>query len=178
MTINAAIDRPVARWLPSRHHFALARLIAFARLRRAPHAPAAEHLILAIDPDQTAAEMHAVALWVFLTAACYFAASLPWALPLAIAGGLVLSAVAIQLPFLIGGPLLRVLTADANHIRIISLLTMGLMTIASSWIATTATWARFAAWLFFAVLIVNALAAIVNRLLRRRIEGLEERCVR
>ncbi len=178
--INAAVDRPRARWLPSRHHFALARLIACARLRSAMRAsgPATDHIVLAIDPDQTAAEMNGVALWVFLTAACYFAALLPWTLPLSLVGGMLLAAIALHLPFLIGGALIRALTGDGDHIRIISLLTMSLMTIASSWIATTTTWARFAAWLFLAVLFVNGLAAIITWVLRRWIAALEEQCVR
>jgi hypothetical protein len=56
--------------------------------------------------------------------------------------------------------------------------TMALMLIASSYFATSATWARFAAWLFFAIVIVNSAAAVILRLLRNRIRAAEERCAR
>ncbi|MBV8546295.1 MAG: hypothetical protein JO088_16250, partial [Acidobacteria bacterium] len=66
--MNVVADKPEAHWLPSRHRFALSRLIAYAKLRRARAiAKNAEHLILPIDRDQTAAEMNGVALWVFFT---------------------------------------------------------------------------------------------------------------
>src|ERR1043166_10136563 len=76
--VNVVFDRPDARWLPSRHRVALARLIAYAKLRGArADAKNAEHLILSIDRDQTAAEMNVVAIWVFLTTTCYIAPALP-----------------------------------------------------------------------------------------------------
>ena len=58
--MNVVVDRPDGRWLPSRHRFALARLIGYLRLRRAKAAVRhSEHLILPIDRDQTAAEIKA-----------------------------------------------------------------------------------------------------------------------
>jgi hypothetical protein len=179
MTLNVAVDRPEARWLPSRHRFAMARLIAYVRLRRAQAAvKRPEHLILSIDRDQTAAEMNCVAVWVFATVTCYFAASLPFALPLSVVLAIPLAAIAIQLPIVIGGPLLRLLTGDGNHIKIISVMTMGLLLMASSYIATTPVWARFVAWLFFAIVIVNCAAAVILWLLRDAVQDAEEQCVR
>ena len=67
---------------------------------------------------------------------------------------------------------------DGNHIKIVSVLTMGLLLIASSYAITTATWARLVAWLFFAVLAVNCAAAVVLWLLRGAVQAEEERCVR
>jgi hypothetical protein len=179
MMLNIVADRPEARWLPSRHRFAIARLIGYLRLRRSkPAAPNSEHLILSIDRDQTAAEMNIVALWVFVTTTCYIAAALPLTLPLAIILAIPLAAIAIHLPIVIGGPLLRLFIGDGNHIKIVSVTTMSLLLIASSYVATTASWARVVAWLFFAILLINCLAAAILWLLRDAVQAAEERCAR
>lgn len=179
MTLNVAIDRPEAWWLPSRHRFAIARLIAYVRLRRVS-VPIArpEHLILSIDRDQTAVEMHGIAVWVSLTTICYIAVSLPLALPLAVIVAVPLAAIAIHIPIVAGGPLVRLLIGDGDHIKIISVITMALLLIASSYFATTSTWARFVAWFFFAIVILNCVAAIILRLMRNSVQTAEERCVR
>jgi hypothetical protein len=176
--MNAAIDRPEAHWLPSRHRFALARLFAFARLGNAPHVLKSEHLILPVDRDQTAAEMQLVAAWVFVTTACYIAAALPINLPLAIVLAIPLAAIAIHLPIVIGGPILRLLIGDGNHIKIVSVTTMSLLLIASAYVAATTSWARFVAWFFLAILLLNSAAAAVLWLLRNAVHAAEERCVR
>jgi hypothetical protein len=179
MTLNIVIDRPEARSLPSRHRFAIARLIGYVRLRLAARAAQhSEHIILSIDRDQTAAEMHFVALWVFATTTCYIAALLPLTLPLAILLAIPLAAIAIHIPIVVGGPLLRFLTGDGDHIKIVSVITMALLLIVSSYVATTATWARVIAWLFFAILLTNCAAAFFLRLLRGAVQAAEERCVR
>lgn len=179
MMLNVAIDRPDARWLPSRHRFAVARLIGFILLGRARSAEEGpEHLILSIDRDQTAVEMHLTAVWVFATTACYIAALLPVALPLSIVLSIPLAAVAIHLPIVLGGPILRALTGDGDHIKLVSVITMGLLLMASSYMATTQTWARFVAWLFFAILFLNCAAAVILWMLRGSVQAAEERCVR
>lgn len=178
MMLNVAIDRPDARWLPSRHRFAVTRLIGFFRLGRARTAEEGpEHLILSIDRDQTAVEMHLTAFWVFATTACYIAASLPLALPLSIVLSIPLAAVAIHLPIVLGGPILRALTGDGDHIKLVSVITMGLLLMASSYVATTRTWARFVAWLFFSILLLNCVAAVILWMLRGSVQAAEERCV-
>jgi hypothetical protein len=177
VTLNVAVDRPEARWFPSRHRFAMMRLIALLRLRRSRAViESPEHLILSIDRDQTASEMYGIALWVVATTACYIAALLPLWLPLSIVAAIPLAAVAVHLPIVIGGPLLRILIGDGDHINIISAITMGLLLIASSYFAMTTTWARFPAWLFFAILILNCTAAIILWMLRGRVQAAEERC--
>jgi len=157
--VNVVTDRPEARWLPSRHRFALPRLIAYAKLRGVRElANDAEHLILPIDRDQTAAEMNAIAIWVFVTTVCYVAATLPLIWPVAIIAAM--------------------LIGDGDHIKIISLITMSLLVIASSYVAVSNSWPRYVAWFFFAVLIANGAAAIVVRLVRGRVRAAEERCAR
>jgi hypothetical protein len=55
---------------------------------------------------------------------------------------------------------------------------MGLLLIASSYVAATQTWARFVAWIFFAILLLNCVAAVILWLLRGSVQAAEERCVR
>ena len=177
--MNVVTDHPEARWLPSRHCFALAKLIAFTTLRGSRDiANNAEHLILPIDRDQTAIEMNGVAIWVFVTTACYIAAALPLIWPAAIVVAMPIAAIVLQFPTVIIGPIVRMLIGDGNHIKIISVIAMSLLVIASSYFAVSNSWARYAAWFFFAVLIVNCAAAIVVLLLRGQIRAQEERCAR
>ncbi|MGA8810733.1 MAG: hypothetical protein WB973_22905 [Thermoanaerobaculia bacterium] len=177
--MNVVTDRPEAHWLPSRHRFALSRLIAYANLRGA-RAPVndVEHLILPIERDQTAIEMNAVAVWVFLTTVCYIATTLPLILPAAIVVAIPLAAIVLQFPIVVIGPIVRMLIGDGDHVKIISAITMALLVIASSYFAVSNSWPRSVAWLFFAVLIMNGAAAIIVRLLRNRIRAAEERCAR
>jgi hypothetical protein len=177
--VNVVADRPEARWLPSRHHFALTRLIAYARLRGARQvAKNAEHLILSIDHDQTAIEMHGTAIWIFITTVCYIAAALPLIWPAAIVVAVPLAAIVLQFPTVGIGPIVRALIGDGDHIKIISVIAMSLLVIASSYFAVSASWARYAAWFFFAVLVMNGAAAVVVWLLRAAIRAEEERCAR
>jgi hypothetical protein len=177
--VNVVTDRPEARWLPSRHRFALVKLVAYAKLcgGRAG-ANNTEHLILPIDRDQTAAEMNGIAIWILVTTVCYVAAMLPMIWPASIVVAIPVAAIALHFPFLGIGPIVRMLIGDGDHIKIISVITMSLLVIASSYVAASSSWARYVAWFFFAVLIVNAAAAIVVWLLRGRIRAAEERCAR
>jgi hypothetical protein len=177
--VNVVVDHPEARLLPSRHRFALARLIAYVRLRSArPAVSQPEHLILPIDRDQTAAEMNGTAIWVFVTTTCYIAAALPLSLPIAVIIAIPLAAIAIHLPIVVGGPILIFVIGDGDHVKIVSAITMGLLLIASSYFAISPEWVRFAAWLFFAILIINSAAAAILWLLRKPIRAAEERCAR
>ena len=67
----------------------------------------AEHLILSIDRDQTAAEMYGVAIWVFVTTVCYFAAMLPLIWPSAIVVAIPLASIVLHLPIVVIGPIVR-----------------------------------------------------------------------
>src|SRR4051794_21762234 len=67
-------NRPEARWLPSRHRFALFRLYALLRLVSAKPEQTEAELVLPIERDQSAHEQYAVALWIYVTAVAYVAA--------------------------------------------------------------------------------------------------------
>jgi hypothetical protein len=177
--VNFVTDHPEAHWLPSRHRFALAKLVAYSKLQSAPAvANNSEHLILPIDRDQTAAEMNGVAIWVFLTTVCYISAALPLSWPAAIVVAMPIAAIAIHFPIVVIGPIVRMLIGDGNHIKIISVIAMSLLVLASSYFAVSNSWARYAAWFFFGVLIVNGAAAVVVWLLRGPIRAAEEQCAR
>jgi hypothetical protein len=178
--MNVVVNRPEARWLPSRHRFALAQLIAFARLRRGEQqsANAPDHLILSVDHDQSAAESYAVAVGVFVTVAAYLAAILPIPLPLAIIAAIPLASIVLHLPIVLGGPILRLILGDNDHVKIVSVGTMLLLSVWSFYVARGDSWARFAAWLFFAVLASNAIAAVILWLLRAAVQAEESRCAR
>lgn len=177
--MNVVTDRPEARWLPSRHRFAMARLIAYAELRGARAAANnTEHLILPIDRDQTAAEMNGIAIWVFVTTVCYVVAALPLVWPAAIIVAIPIAAIALHFPIVVIGPIVRMLIGDGDHVKIISVVTMVLLAITSSYFVVSSSWARYVASFFLAVLLVNGAAAVVVWLLRGSIRSAEKRCAR
>ena len=164
--MKAIRGRAEGRWLPSRHHFALCRLYAFLRLRAAKP-EARETLMLVVDRDQTAWEHHGTSLWVVLTVACYIAAMLRrvWPVALAIVAAVPLAAAAIEVPIVAGGFFFR---GRANGVFF-----MILLTAASAYFARQTSWVRFVAWQFFALMILNAIAALILLLLREPIARLE-----
>ncbi len=180
MTMKVIVNRSTARWLPSRHRFALAQLVGFACLRRGEKQDAGgpDHLILPVDRDQSAAESYAVAIWVFVTVASYLAALLPLPLPLAVLAAIPLASVAIHIPIVGGGLALRLLLGDNDHVKIVSVGAMGMLIVWSFFVARSDSWARFVAWLFFAVVAGNAIAATILWLLRAEVEAEESQCAR
>jgi hypothetical protein len=164
--VKMARGRAEARWLPSRHRFAIARLYAFLRLRGAKPEPR-EGLMMVVDRDQTAFEHHGVSLWIVATVACYLAASLFRALPLpaALLVSIPVAAIVVEVPVVSGGFLFR---GRANGVFF-----MILFTAVSAYFARQTSWVRFAAWQVFAVMALNAIAAAILLLLREPIARLE-----
>ncbi len=164
----AVRGRADARWLPSRHHFALFRLFAFLRLRGARPEPR-EGLVLIVDRHQTAAEQHSVAIWITVTVTCYLAATLfaGWPLPLALLAAFALAPFAIHVPMLSIGFLTR------GHRRLNAMTLMFTFIAIAAYFARHQSWARFAAWQFLAFVALNAIAAVIVLLLRAPIARLE-----
>lgn len=162
--------REEARWLPSRHHFALFRLAAYLRLRTAKPSPVRDDLVLAIDRGQSAFENYGIAIWVVLTITCYFAGDVfeRWPLAAAIAVSLVLAMITTFIPLCIVGSVRR-----GNNIRLNSVIAMTLLIAAALYYATATSWLRFVAWQFLALVALNALAAVIVLLLRPSIARLE-----
>ncbi len=163
-------DCPDARWLPSRHHFALARLVAFGVARRKELKPIdANHLLLAIDGDQSAVENYTVSIWIVSTAVCYIAAALPFQFGIALFIAVPLAVVAVQLPI----PVIGLLVKDK---KVIAAALMVLMILASYYFVTAPSPVRYIAWLFFGVIALNSIAWLIMAMLRRPVRDLEQRC--
>ncbi|MFL6244956.1 MAG: hypothetical protein ACJ74H_02945 [Thermoanaerobaculia bacterium] len=163
--------RADARWLPSRHNFALFRLAAFLRLRRA--APEHRNVILVIDRHQSALETWTVMLWLIVTLACYLAVTLfaSWPVTIALITSLPIAFVLLEVPAIISALVIAPFTS--NGIRANSIAVMLLFTAASAYFATHATWIRFVAWHFLTVLALNAVAAMIVFASRGAIAQLE-----
>lgn len=165
-------DRNEARWLPSRHRFALAKLIAMVVMPRARREPTSLKMIYAIQRDQSTLEHYSVAVWLYITATAYLIAITPpilWIVMPWIAG------LAIHVPcFLIGW--LAGLAGGNDNRKLNGISTMAMMLIASSYFATTSSPVRFIAWFFLGVVALNAIAAVVMWLLRGTAAAMERRC--
>jgi hypothetical protein len=190
-----------AKWLPSRHHYALSKLIAFAIFRygRAdggerrsssadhpersagrvgdapllsessdPVAPSIRYAF-AIDRNQSTPEAFTVAALVLLTAVADIAALLPFRLWLSLPLAIVVTPWLLQVPLYVAG-------IPFGNAKFTSVFILTTVVIASSWVGTMQTPLRFAAWLFFAVLALNAVAWVPVRLLGRRMQALEQEC--
>lgn len=171
--MNFVRGRAEARWLPSRHNFALFRLAAYLRLRNARAETRDE--ILFIDRHQSAIETWAVGLWLVATLSCYLAMSWfpSWPLPLALAASFPLAWIGVQVVAVAIGILLTLIMRTDVHLAVNSFLCMLLFACAAGWYATRPTWVRFVAWQFLAMLFLNAIAAVIVFLLRDPISRLE-----
>ena len=176
--MNVVRGRAEARWLPSRHRFALFRLAAYLRLRHAKPEPA-PGLLLTIDRDQSSIEQNSIALWVYFMVTCYCAATLfgAWPWPATLAVSLPVAAVVVEVPLCVTGVLLNAVTRDrwGNNLKVQSALNMLLLLLAASYFALSRQWIRFVAWQFLALFVLNALCAAIVFALRRRIAELESR---
>ena len=161
-----------ARWLPSRHTFAVFRLAAYLRCRMSSPEPA--EVILVANRDQSAFENFSVCLWIVSTVICYLAATLfrSWPIVPALALALPTALIAIEVPFFLFAPLLSFFDPK-TRLRAQSAGMMLLHLLGSAWLATTDSWARFVAWPVLALAVLNAIAAIALFLMRGPIARLE-----
>lgn len=160
------------RWLPSRHSFALARLIAFLVFRIQKQNPArspADRYVFTIDEHQSSAENYFVAAWVLATAIVETTALLPfrtW-----------ISAIiaVITVPWLLQLPL-YVLGSMFGRRSLTSMATLGVIAIGSAFVAVMPSNAHYVAWLFLIVVAANAAAWPIGWLLREPMKALEREC--
>jgi hypothetical protein len=170
--IEAIRNHPEARWLPSRHRFALFRLYALLRLKTARPEQTDVEFVLPIERDQSAHEQYAVALWIYVTAVAYVAALLPLITPVAIVVALPIAAVALHVPlFLVGIALPRWTPYESLHAKVL----MTALAALSFWFAQHDAWPRFIAWFFLGVLSLNGLAALLGFALRGTVRRAEQR---
>jgi hypothetical protein len=168
--VRVVRDCPAAKWFPSRHRFALVRLMAFLRGKfRTPPRTDVDHIMLTIHRDQTAFEQYLLSAWFVVTATCYFAALLP---PRWIAASLPLAALSIQLTIVLSG----IGSLRGNHLRRNSAALFAAMTIASAYFALQTSPVRYVAWFFLATLVLNGVASVIMILLRDSVMKLEQQC--
>lgn len=171
--------RSDARWLPSRHNYALFRFFGYLRLRSSSADPA--DVILPIHPHQSAAETYIVGAWYTGTITCYLASALfdSWPLALALAVSLPLAIVSLHLPLFFSGlvvaPLWGVVSRARSdrHERINSVVFMLVLFAGAGWAVTRPGWVRLAGWQVLALAVLNSLAAFAVWLLRDDIGRLE-----
>jgi len=142
-------DNPAALWLPSRHRFALSRLIAFAIHGRVHPAMNVDHLLLAIDRDQSAIETYAMSIWVLVVSVCYVAAVLPLSPAVSIALAIPIAWFLLQLPIPFG--------ANSAVLLLIQFC-------AAAYFATVQGPVHLAAWFSLTIFIANAAASVIDRL--------------
>lgn len=168
--IEAIRNHPEARWLPSRHRFAIVRLYALLRLATAKPVETDVEFVLPVDRDQSAHEQYAVAVWIYVTAVAYIAAALPLITPVAVVVAMPIAAVALHVPLLLVGATLPKWTPyERVHAKILMLV----MAAVSLWFAQHEAWPRYFAWFFLAVLALNGLAALIAFALRGTIARVE-----
>jgi hypothetical protein len=160
-------DREDARRLPTRFRFAIFRLLAFLRMLFSRPVER-RGIILAIDRDQSVVEQFTVAIWITFTASAFLSVAMPMfvAIPM--------TAILLHVPMAIFGGL--ILPAGRNNLALNSIATMAAIAMAAAYFATTTSWLRFVAWSFFALLAINALAAVVMWTLRNAVQRMEQRC--
>jgi len=169
--VKAVRDCPAAKWFPSRHRFALARLLAFMR-SHFPVTPRTDvdHILTSMHPDQSALEQYAIAIWFYVTLTCYIATVLPmrW-----IVTAPLIAALAVQI---VTGSISAMGSVRANHLRRNSMALFGLMIIASAWFVMEPGLVRYVAYFFLAVVVLNAIAWLAMIALRNSVRELEQRC--
>jgi hypothetical protein len=168
--VRAIRGRADARKMPSRHTFALARLVSLFRIRASR--PEAAEVAIVVDRHQSAAENFAVGGWVLITLAAFNTAVLSkWIpIPAALLVSIPLALLMLQVPIVIIG---LVFLRRPNNLRLNSIVLMTLMTLAATHFARAQSWVRFVAWQFLAVLALNAIAAVIVLLLRGTIAEAE-----
>ncbi|PYQ34849.1 MAG: hypothetical protein DMF57_05020 [Acidobacteria bacterium] len=164
-------DCPEARLLPSRFHFALARLLAMARSYATPPRPDVDRIVYAIDRHQNAAEHYAVSIWVVFSA-------LPLKPAAAAAVSVILAPIVAQVPLVVVGVLVLLFNRGRmrDSVAINSAAGMTLLFLASAYFAQRRSPVRFVAWFFFVVVALNALAWVILTLMRKRIRQMETQC--
>jgi hypothetical protein len=165
--------RSDARWLPSRHRFAIFKLIAYGVFRASGPRPQ-PGLALAIDRDQSAMESHMVAGWVMVCASSFTFALLDGVLHAGAATILAPIVAAILLQVFVVAPGLVPSLRWRDNVGINSFITMLALTLAALHFAQSARWPRVVAWAFLASMAMNALASIVVRLMRHRLAAADD----
>lgn len=169
-------EQAEARWLPSRHRFAIFRLAAYARYRTSPRRNQ-PGLALGIDRDQSAVEIYTVAAWLMGSATCFLFALLDRVLVTPAAAILAPVAAAIALQVFVVAPGFVKSWRERDNTAVNSFLTMLTMTMTAIYLAQDDRWVRIVAWSFLACLAANAAAWIITRFMAGRFDAAESEVV-
>jgi hypothetical protein len=169
-------EQAAARWLPSRHRFAIFRLGAYA-LYRASSKRKQPGLALGIDRDQSAAESYTVAVWVMGFSTCFLFALLDRVLVTTAAAILAPVAAAAALQVFVVAPGFVKSLRERDNTGLNSFITMLAMTVTAIYLAQDDRWVRVVAWSFLCCLAANALAWIITRLMAGRFAAAENEVV-
>ena len=169
-------NREDARFLPSRYHFAIFRLVAWLKLLATPARPR-PGLALVVDRDQSAIEQY-FAGWAFvLTTWAYITAALSerWNALVAAILAIAIALVVVEIPMFALGGLLSAIAPGRRWSGVTSIATFAPLLLASLYFAMTSGWPRLLAWSVLAVVGANVFAACVLWLLRERVRNAERR---
>lgn len=165
-------ERADARWIPSRHRFALFRLVAWALFRASGPKPQ-PGLALGIDRDQSAIENYTVAAWIMGSASCFAFALLDRVLVTPAAAVIAPFAAAVALQVFVVAPGFVRGWRNRDNTGTNSFVTMTAMAVTAIYLAQSDRWVRVAAWLFLGSLAANAVASMIARLLQSRFAAAE-----
>jgi hypothetical protein len=170
-------DREDARFLPSRHHFAIFRLVAWVKLLATPAARPRPGLALVVDRDQSAIEHHLAGWAFFLTTCAYMNAALSdrWNPLVAAILAIAMALVVVEIPMFALGALLTAIKPGGRRAGATSIATFLPLLLASVYYATKPGWPRLLAWSVLVVVAANLFAASVLWLLRDRVRDAERR---
>ncbi len=167
-------ERMEARWLPSRAHFAIFKLLALIRFYVAPR-QVRPGVILVIDQYQNGAESYALSVAAPLALACYagaFVAPHIGALGALFAG--LAALLALIFIALVASTAVRMIgIRPANLQRFNGGTVLTLVTLASAYFAVSDLWVRWVGRAFLAALGLNLTAAVVLWLIRDFLAALE-----
>lgn len=185
MKINRA--QAIVPWIPSRHRYALFRLVAYVRLLQTRHEQCVldETRVLAIDRDQSTAETYVVGALVWMTVTSFVCELLSRRLvpAAAVAIAVALATLAVSAAVVAVGtlvaPLLHAigLPRGPHNINLNSTIMLLAITLAASYYALFPSWVRVPAWIFLGSIAANGIAAIVLFIVRKRVREAEARCV-
>ena len=160
--------RGEARWMPSRFTYALFRLFAYLRLRLAR--PETVDAAFIVDRHQSAVENFTIGIWTILSLSAYVLwLIIPrWPIGIALLGAPVIALLLMHVSIVAVGLLRR-----ENNLRVNSVVLFAWLTAAALHFARVDGWVRYAAWQFLAVMVLNAMAALIVAMLRGRIAAAE-----
>jgi hypothetical protein len=164
-------DCPIAKWFPSRHRYALTRLVFFicAKFGKPPRMDV-DHLMLSINRDQSAIEHYTISILIVIITTCYLYVTLP------LVAAFLVATLLIQGAITLGGFLVAPLAETDDHLRLNSFFLMTLMIMASTYVAARPSPMRYVAWAVLALVALNAIAWGIMKMLRHSVRELEQRC--